>query len=136
MARSVPEGIYMSCKECGRSEVIAPSGGKDDAKMKALARIDKRIEQNQIHSNEFHDNDSDSLNDPFAREIQRLQAIRVFVVADIDFKVGDDGGTVIVEDRFVYALRSKKWRNVGKNVWYKSRSPSDFIRLYVRKENK
>lgn len=134
--RSIPMGMDLMCKSCGRQEVIAPSGGKDEKKIKAIADLDRRIQQNHLCSQEFHEADSDSFNDPFEREVQRLEAMKVFVLADIDIKVGDDGGTVIVEDRFVYALRSKKWRNIGKNVWYKSRSPSDFIKLYVKRETK
>lgn len=135
-ARSVPLGIDLTCKECGRNEVIAPRGGKDEEQAKVVAKIDRRIEQNEIASSKFNYDDSDSFNDSFAREIQRLEALKVFVLAGVDFKVSDDGGTVVVEDKFVYALRSKKWRGVGKSVWYKSRSPSDFIKLYVKKETK
>jgi hypothetical protein len=39
---------------------------------------------------------------------------------------------VIVEERFVFTLISHKWRNVGKNVWYRSKGASDFIKRFVR----
>jgi hypothetical protein len=134
--RSTPEGIDLLCKQCGRQEVIAPSGGKEDEQTKAIQNIDRLIEKNHTAWCE-DDNDSDySFNSSYLREIERLEALKIFVKAGVNYELDKSGGTLIVDGRLVYALRSRKWRNVGKNVWYKSRSPSDFIRLYVKKETK
>ena len=105
--------------------------------MLTIQKIDELIKLNEIESDKlgeycYH---KDIYSDPFARDIKRLKNLRIFVESGVQFKLDASGGTVIVEDRFVFALISHKWRNVSKNVWYRSKGASDFIKRFVRGNN-
>lgn len=76
------------------------------------------------------------------RNYDRLKALLEIVKSGVKFKYDmefrwDDSylsmdGTVLIEDKFIFALLSKKWKVVGKNVWYRSRGPTHFIERFVR----
>jgi hypothetical protein len=72
------------------------------------------------------------------RNVKRLNALLEFVRSDVRFKYELSDvimyGTVVVEDKFVFALISNKWKVIGKNVWYRSRGPSDFIKRFVKEK--
>jgi len=97
-------------------------------------KIDDLIKLNEFHSNEMHETrkHKDVYSDPFEKEIKRLKTLKVLIESGVRFKLDDSGGAVIVEDRYVFALISHKWRVVGKNVWYKSKGASDFIKRFVK----
>jgi hypothetical protein len=99
-----------------------------------LQRIDELIKLNEAESDKLSERNyhKDVYSDSYAKEVERLKALRVFVESGVRFKSDSSGGTVIVEDRFVFTLISHKWRNVGKNIWYRSKGASDFIKRFVR----
>ncbi len=102
--------------------------------MLTIRNIDELIKLNEIESEKlgelcYH---KDVYSDPFAKEIQRLKTLRVLVESGVQFSLDNSGGSVIVKERFVFTLISHKWRNVGKNVWYRSKGASDFIKRFVR----
>jgi hypothetical protein len=99
-----------------------------------IRNIDELIKLNEIESEKlgelcYH---KDIYSDPFVREIKRLKTLRELVESGVQFSLDNSGGSVIVEERFVFTLISHKWRNVGKNVWYRSKGASDFIKRFVR----
>ena len=100
-------------------------------------KIDQLIKENEVLSSGLNF-DRDNFNDPYEREIERLNVLRLFVEASIPFELDASGGTILVEGKYVYALRSRKWRVKGTAVWYKTRSPADFVRRFSKKaaENK
>lgn len=102
--------------------------------MLTVSRIEELIKWNTAQRSEwFENNYNDSISDPYEREIHRLKIMKVFAEAGLQFDLDASGGTALVEGKFVYALRSKKWRVKGKAVWYRTRSAKDFVKL-VQKE--
>jgi len=99
-----------------------------------LQRIDEKIKLNEAESDKLSERNyhKDVYSDPFYKEVKRLKTLRVFVESGVQFKLDDSGGSVIVEERFVFTLISHKWRNVGKSIWYRSKGASDFIKRFVR----
>ena len=88
-------------------------------------------------------NDSD-YNTYHERNIKRLKALLEFVKSGVKFKHDlsvefrdylSIGGAVVVEDKFIYALISRKWKVIGKNVWYRSSGPLGFINKFVKDKN-
>jgi hypothetical protein len=99
-----------------------------------LTKIDELIKLNEARSDEMHEErkHKDVYSDPFDKEVRRLKTLRVLVESGVQFKLDNSGGAAVVEERFVFTLISHKWRNVGKNVWYRSNGASDFIKRFVR----
>jgi hypothetical protein len=77
----------------------------------------------------------DQFSNPYEKESKRLTSLLQFVETGVDIKYNNDG-YVIVEKKFLFALRSYKWKVIGKNIWYKSRGPSDFIERFVKEKKK
>ena len=104
--------------------------------MLTVGMIEKKIKRNMSKSYVLQDTYShkDIVSDPYDREVERLKEIKVFVEAGVDFELDESGGTALVEGKFVYALRSHKWRVKGGSVWYRSRGASDFIKRFVKQE--
>ena len=102
--------------------------------MLTIRKIDELIKLNEIESDKLSERNyhKDVYSDSYAKEVERLRALRVFVESGVQFKLDASGGSVIVEEKFVFTLISHKWRNVGKNVWYRSKGASDFIKRFVR----
>lgn len=102
--------------------------------MLTIRNIDELIKINEIESEKLGElySHKDIYSDPYVREIKRLQTLKVLVESGVQFSLDNSGGSVIVEERFVFTLISHKWRNVGKNVWYRSKGASDFIKRFVR----
>jgi len=99
-----------------------------------IRNIDELIKLNEIESEKlgelcYH---KDIYSDPFVREIKRLKTLRELVESGVQFSLDNSGGSVIVEERFVFTLINHKWRNVGKSIWYRSKGASDFIKRFVR----
>ena len=76
----------------------------------------------------------DQFSNPYERESERLKSLLQFVEIGVDIEYNNDG-YVVVEKKFLFALRSYKWRVIGKNVWYKSRGPLDFVTRFVKPKN-
>jgi hypothetical protein len=99
-----------------------------------IQKIDELIRLNEVLSDELSERNyhKDVYSDSYQKEVDRLKTLRVLVESGVQFSLDNSGGSVIVEDRFVFTLISHKWRNVGKNVWYRSKGASDFIKRFVR----
>ncbi len=63
-----------------------------------------------------------------------------FSEVDVEFKMSCklDSGFIIINDKFIVAPRSGKWRVKGKGMWYRYSKdrPSEFIKKYVLKERR
>jgi len=95
-------------------------------------KIDQLIKENEVLSSGLNF-DRNNFNDPYEREIERLSVMRVFVEAGVPFELDASGGTILIEGKYVYALRSRKWRVKGSAVWYRTRSPADFVKRFIKK---
>ena len=102
--------------------------------MLTIRNIDELIKLNEIESEKLGEicSHKDVYSDPYVREIKRLTTLRVLVESGVQFSLDNSGGSVIVEEKYVFTLISHKWRVIGKNVWYRSKGASDFIKRYVR----
>jgi len=67
------------------------------------------------------------------RELARLKAIKEFIETGVKFEETTDG-ILLVEDKFLFALRSFKWRVKGRNKWYRSGGPKSFVNRFVNKD--
>ena len=67
-------------------------------------------------------------------ELKRLRQERELILSGVNWK-HHGSGTVLVEDKFIYALLTGKWRVLNKNKWYQSKSVNHFIENYVRKDD-
>ena len=99
-----------------------------------LTKIDELIKLNDAASHKLSERNyhKDVYSDPYEKEVDRLKTLRVLVESGVQFKLDNSGGAAVVEGRFVFTLISHKWRNVGKNVWYRSKGASDFIKRFVK----
>jgi len=93
---------------------------KDIEKIKRLAR--KGICRNSWTRDSIHE-----------RELDRLEAIKEFIETGVKFEETTDG-ILLVEDKFLFALRSFKWRVKGRNKWYRSGGPKSFVNRFVNKD--
>jgi hypothetical protein len=69
---------------------------------------------------------------PYSREVQRLQSLVDFESLGV-YVVPHTDGTVLVEDKYVFSLRSYKWKAKSKGTWYRSRGVKDFVTNIIRK---
>lgn len=100
-------------------------------------KIDQAIEVSRRLSDSCEERNYDKLSysNPYDRQIERLSSLKDFLQFDV--KVEDLGnGTVLVNDKYIFALRSFKWKVKGKNTWYKSRDPEQFLTKYVKAKPK
>jgi hypothetical protein len=65
-----------------------------------------------------------------SHELARLEAERELIISGVDW-VYDEPGTVLINKKYIYALRSGRWRVKGKNKWYWSKNLTHFIKNYV-----
>ena len=97
--------------------------------------IDKIIEDEQKKSIQLEKEcyHKDIYSNPHDREINRLRTLRSFVKLTNHWEWYGNG-TIILEDRIVYALCSGKWRNIYNNKWYLSKGAEDFYKRYLKGE--
>lgn len=71
---------------------------------------------------------------PYDREIIRLHQLLIFVDLGVEWREGNPG-LILIKDKqgkeYTYALRSGRWKVTGKNKWYYSKTPKQFIEKYV-----
>ena len=105
-------------------------------KMIELERIDKEIEKQseEVRLAEIRVYDKDQYGKGPWNELKRLQQERELILSGVNWK-HHGSGTVLVEDKFIYALLTGKWRVLNKNKWYQSKSVKHFIENYVRKDD-
>jgi len=88
----------------------------------------KKLDEKNDHKMQY--------SNPYEREVERLSSLAVLEQFDIDVKPYSLSGQVIINNKFVYVLRTGNWRVQGKTKWYYSKSPESFVRKYVLKETK
>ena len=71
---------------------------------------------------------------PYEREVERLSSLSVLESFNISVEPYSVSGQVLINNKFVYVLRTGMWRVQGKMKWYYSKSPENFVRKYVLKE--
>ena len=84
--------------------------------------LDERNDHKMMYSN------------PYEREVERLSALAELKTFNINIKSYSVSGQVIINNKFIYTLRTGMWRVQGKTKWYYSKSPEHFVRKYVLKE--
>tara|TARA_S200002703_G_scaffold50104_1_gene43526 strand:- start:824 stop:1195 length:372 start_codon:yes stop_codon:yes gene_type:complete len=84
--------------------------------------LDERNDHKMMYSN------------PYEREVERLSTLSVLESLNINIKPYSVSGQVIINNRFIYVLRTGMWRVKGKTKWYYSKNPEHFVKKYVLKE--
>ena len=60
-----------------------------------------------------------NVNNPYTREVQRYRKMIELVENFFEFDIYcHNGGTVIIKDKYIVSLRSRKYRIKGKGEWY------------------
>lgn len=65
-------------------------------------------------------------------ELARLRTEKELILTGVEWDYYGDG-TVIIQNKYIYALKSGKWRTVGNKKWYRSKSLKHFVENYVGK---
>ena len=69
---------------------------------------------------------------PYSKQMVRIRAIQQF--KKLPVHLSEYGpGLLIVNHKYIYALQTGQWRVQGKNKWYRSRDPEQFVYKYVLK---
>jgi len=98
-----------------------------------LTEIEKQKELSEQLSN-GRNRDKLFCSDPYKREVSRLKSLLKLMSLGVKIEEGPSG-CVLVEDKYVYALMTGRWRVTDKSTWYYSKSPNQFVETYVRKSN-
>ena len=72
-----------------------------------------------------------NINNAARREQNRLETLRIFLLIDGITVAASNSGLVLINGKFEYALLTGRWRVVGGNKWYWSKSPESFVSKYV-----
>lgn len=64
-------------------------------------------------------------------ELDRLKSERDLVLTGVAWEPFT-AGTVLIDNQFVFTLRSYKWRVQGKKKWYRSKGVKHFVETYVK----
>tara|TARA_R110001632_G_scaffold199204_1_gene321662 strand:+ start:410 stop:751 length:342 start_codon:yes stop_codon:yes gene_type:complete len=108
--------------------------GETEAMMSDIKRIDKEIKEQEevVRLAEIEVYHKDNYGRGPWNELSRLETEREIILTGVKWE-HHDSGTVLIENKFVYALNSGKWRIKGKQKWYWSKSVEHFIEKYVRR---
>ena len=103
--------------------------------MTELERIDKEIEEQreEVRLHEIRVYYKDQYGHGPWNELSRLLEERELILMGINYE-HYGSGTVLIDNKFIYALKSGKWKVSGKRTWYRSKNLSHFIENYVRKD--
>lgn len=103
--------------------------------MITLEEIDKEIEKQKEKIKRLEDlvKDKHCYGEGVWRELARLKIERDLMLTKVKYE-HHSSGIVLIEDKFLYALYSGKWRVKWKNKWYRSKNIKHFIDNYVKKE--
>ena len=69
------------------------------------------------------------------KKAERLRAIVKIRRYSDSISTEYDDYYCLMNDKFMYCLATGSWRIKGRNKWYMSKSPEDFIENYVLKDN-
>ena len=104
--------------------------------MTELERIDKEIEKQEevVRLAEISVYHKDNYGRGPWNELSRLKTERELILTGVKWE-HFGSGTVLIENKFVYALNSEKWRVRGKQKWYWSKGVKHFVENYVREKS-
>ena len=105
--------------------------------MKDLQLIDAEIEKQQeiVRLAEIAVYNKDNYGKGPWNELSRLLTERSLILTGVKW-CHYGSGTVLIENKFVYALKSEKWRVKGKQKWYWSKGIKHFVKNYVEGNRK
>lgn len=95
--------------------------------LKELARQEQlKIECDEMN---YH---KDNYGNSHVGEIERIKSLIEF--SKLPVQVSEfTNGSVLVNDKYVFVLRTHRWRVHKKNTWYKSKNAKDFVERFVLK---
>jgi hypothetical protein len=99
--------------------------------------IDSYIEELSKGSAELEERCYDKLqySNPYGRELERLASIKKFIPFAEKVSVSDyKPGLIIVNNKFIVALRSNRWRVRGRNKWYSYNDINQLVTKYILRE--
>lgn len=70
-------------------------------------------------------------NNPYRKDLQDLSYLEAAKEKGVEASLWKKG-FLVIEGSFVYAIRSGKWRKVGKRKWYRSKSLEQLIDNYIK----
>lgn len=73
----------------------------------------------------------DYYSNSYEKHLDQYEKLREFLKFDVTVSLTPENNALI-NDKFVFALNTNRWRNVNKWVWYKSYGPTHFIKTYVK----
>lgn len=97
-----------------------------------LDEIDRIIEKEKADSDALEQRNYHKLqySNPHARELSRLRTLREFVVEGANI-TDYSHGYLEINDRFILALKNRRWRVKGKNKWYWFKDAESFMAKYA-----
>jgi hypothetical protein len=100
--------------------------------MDNLKSIDKKIKEQEeiVRLQALENRDKLQYGQGESHELARLEVERELIISGVEW-VDDGPGTVLINKKYIYALRSGRWRVKGKNKWYWSKNLTHFIKNYV-----
>ena len=103
--------------------------------MTELERIDEEIskQRKEVELHEIRVYNKDQYGRGPWNELSRLITERELILTGISWE-HYGSGTVLIDNKFIYALKSGKWSVLGKRTWYRSKNLNHFIENYVRKD--
>ena len=103
--------------------------------MTELERINKEIEKQEeaVRLAEIRVYHKDNYGKGPWNKLSRLIAERELILTGVSWE-HYGSGTVLIDNKFIYALKSGKWSVLGRRTWYWSKNLDHFIENYVRKD--
>ena len=100
--------------------------------MDNLKSIDRKIKEQEeiVRLQALENRDKLQYGQGESHELARLKVERELIISGVEW-VDDEPGTVLINKKYIYALRSGRWRVKGKNKWYWSKNLMHFIKNYV-----
>ena len=95
--------------------------------------LEEELEYNKEQSRllEIRNYHKEQYSNPYKREVIRLETLIELEKFNIHIDDYEVSGQIIINNKFVYALLSGRWRIKGKNTWYWSKDPKHFVENYV-----
>lgn len=91
-----------------------------------LVVLSKECEQRNEHKLQY--------SNPYDREIERLTTLLELAELPYDLDLEWYGsGMLIINQKYIVAPRSSKWRVKGKNKWYWYKNPTNLVEKYILK---
>jgi len=98
--------------------------------------IKAEIEKEKENSRKLQEESThkDFVSDAHARAVKRLQILIEFIKTDQIVSWYNEG-CLLINNKFIFSTKTNQWRIKGKTIWYKSKSPKDFIENYLKYDN-